>query len=30
MVPFFEGKALTSRVGERAIGMFARVDLSKK
>jgi hypothetical protein len=29
-VLFFEGKVLTSRVGERAVGMFARVDLSKK
>jgi hypothetical protein len=30
MVPFFEGKALTPRIGERAVGMFARVDLSKE
>jgi hypothetical protein len=30
MVPIFEGKALTSRVGERAVGMFSRVGLSKK
>lgn len=30
MVLFFEGKVFTSRVGERAVGLFARVDLSKK
>jgi hypothetical protein len=30
VLPFFEGKVLTSSVGERAVGMFARVDLSKK
>jgi hypothetical protein len=30
VLPFFEGKVLTSRVGERAVGMFAGVDLSKK